>query len=209
MVAVGASLTALMLMVAVSEPVLAPPEPVLPPSLASSVSVSLAGGRVGVDDVARRGAQVARQQVVDLGQRAGQGHAVGARAGYRRTGGARSHRERARDHRQGRRHARAARIHVGDRQPGTVQGQAGLLGGRIGRRGDGGGGRIVDRADVDGGRVRCRSCAPPEPVLPPSLTTSVSVSLAGGVVGVDDVAHRGAEIAGQQVVDLRAACRSR
>ena len=43
-VAVGASLTAVMLIVAVSEPVSVPPVPVLPRSLAVRVSVALAAG---------------------------------------------------------------------------------------------------------------------------------------------------------------------
>jgi len=44
MVAVGASLTAVMLMVAVAELVSAPPLPLLPPSSTDRVSVSEAGG---------------------------------------------------------------------------------------------------------------------------------------------------------------------
>ena len=43
-VPVGASLTAVMLMVAVSEAVRFPPAPLLPRSLTASVKVSLAGG---------------------------------------------------------------------------------------------------------------------------------------------------------------------
>ena len=72
-VSVGASLTAVMLIVAVSEFVSDPP-PVLPLSLTYKRQRRAGAGRVGVVDVAHRAGAIGAQQVVDLRHRAGDRH---------------------------------------------------------------------------------------------------------------------------------------
>ncbi|MCK7519843.1 MAG: hypothetical protein MZV64_19985 [Ignavibacteriales bacterium] len=112
---------------------------------------------VAVGGVGERAAEAAGEQVVDLGERAVEGHAGGARAGHGDAGGAGRRGEDAAGHRHGRPHGGAAGIDIGNRQPCAVQRQRHLLGRRVAGRSDRGRRRIVDRRDVDRGRIRSRS----------------------------------------------------
>ena len=156
---------------------------------------------VGVDQVARARSKVARQQIVDLRKRAGQGHGVAARATHHYTCGTRVDRERARDHRQGGRDAGAARIHVANRQARAVQHQAHLLAGAVAARRDAHSGRVVDRTDADGGAVRGALRTTGTAVAAIVDAQGERIARRRGIPA-DEIAHRGAQVAGQQIVDL-------
>ena len=148
MVAAGPSLTAVMLIVAVS--------------LASQVAAAgiavvidrerqrRAGRRiVGAVGVADGRRAIGGEQRIDLRNRAGDGHRTGAAIRHNCAAAACRHRERAFGHRQGDGHAARIGVAVADRQALGLQVERGLLGRVEAGRRDDRGRAVVDRRDAD------------------------------------------------------------